>query len=313
MNTNKPLAPVVLFTYKRLDTLVQTVQCLQNNYLAQDTELFIFCDGGKNPSDDEKVSAVQQYCEKIQGFKSTTVYKSTVNKGLANSIKLGVTQILKTHGKAIVLEDDLKTTPNFLDYMNQALETYQTVPEVFSVSGYTFPLEREGLQQDIFFHPRGSSWGWATWADRWNTVNWQILETVSIADMSKAKDMGSDWVPLIRKVKAQTNDSWAIPWIVNQCLQGTFTVYPTSSKISNIGFGPEATHTQKSNHRFLTTLDDGSQRQFRMNPKVYRHPKLIRQFNHRLSYWYRAYSLLHFYGTQLWSKIANKPQTVVPQ
>ncbi|OLY94875.1 glycosyltransferase [Cnuella takakiae] len=307
------IAPVVLFTYKRLDTLIHTVQCLRNNYLASQTDLFIFCDGSKNTTDNDKVRAVQNFCDQIEGFKSVTVFKSPINKGLANSVKQGVSEILKTHGQAIVLEDDLETTPNFLDYMNQALDVYKNVPQVFSISGYTFPLERKGLKQDVFFHPRGSSWGWATWADRWNTVNWQILQTVSISDMIKARDMGSDWVPLIKKVKAQTNDSWAIPWIVNQCLQGSFTVYPTSSKISNIGFGPEATHTQKSNHRFLTTLDEGTQRKFRMEQKVTRHPGLIRQFNHRLSYWYRAYSLLHFYSTQLWSKIVSKPETVVPQ
>ncbi len=45
MNT---LAPVLLFTYKRIDTLKLTVEALVSNSLSSDSELFIFSDGPKN-------------------------------------------------------------------------------------------------------------------------------------------------------------------------------------------------------------------------------------------------------------------------
>lgn len=288
-------APVVLFTYKRLDTLQRTVAFLQKNYLAGETELYIFCDGSKSEADNEKVAAVQNFCDAITGFKKVSVHKSPSNKGLANSVKAGVSFVLEKYQQAIVLEDDLETTPNFLDFMNQALETYRQVPQVFSISGYTFPIEENRYSQDVFFHPRGQSWGWATWADRWKSVNWQVLKDIDPNAMRNSKGMGSDWVSLIRKAKDQTSDSWAIPWIVNQYKQGLYTVYPTVSKVYNIGFGPDATHTHKSQHRFATQLDDGTRRVFQMKAKVEQYPHLIKQYNKRLSYWYRAYSLIYFY------------------
>ncbi len=48
------LAPIALFVYNRIDHTKQTIQALQNNYLAKDSELFIFSDGWKDKSSNEK-------------------------------------------------------------------------------------------------------------------------------------------------------------------------------------------------------------------------------------------------------------------
>ena len=44
------LAPICLFTYNRLAEARQTVEALQKNYLAPESELFIFSDDAKNES-----------------------------------------------------------------------------------------------------------------------------------------------------------------------------------------------------------------------------------------------------------------------
>ena len=79
--------------------------------------------------------------DEIGGFKSVTIFKSKVNKGLAESIIDGVSKIIKTHGKVIVLEDDLVVSKNFLNFMNEALDYYYKHPKVFSISGYSFNLK----------------------------------------------------------------------------------------------------------------------------------------------------------------------------
>ena len=42
------LAPIILFAFVRLDTLMQTVSTLKNNFLAEESDLFIYIDGPKN-------------------------------------------------------------------------------------------------------------------------------------------------------------------------------------------------------------------------------------------------------------------------
>ena len=87
------LAPIVLFCYKRLDTLIQTVEALKNNFLAPDSELYVFCDAAKNDVDKIEVDKVRSYVNAIEGFKSLKVYEATENMGLANSIIQGVSKI----------------------------------------------------------------------------------------------------------------------------------------------------------------------------------------------------------------------------
>ena len=44
----KSLAPIILFTYTRLDHLKETVKALKKNELASESKLFVFSDGPKN-------------------------------------------------------------------------------------------------------------------------------------------------------------------------------------------------------------------------------------------------------------------------
>ena len=70
--------------------------------------------------------------------------------GLAHSIISGVSDVVKKHEKAIVLEDDLVTTSNFLDFMNQALDFYIGDDSVFSISGYSLNLKSLKNQREDF-------------------------------------------------------------------------------------------------------------------------------------------------------------------
>ena len=105
------------------------------------------------------------------------IYESPYNKGLACSIIDGVTKIVNDYEKIIVLEDDLITTPNFLNFMNQALHFYITDATIFSISGYTLNLPSlPSYSKDFYLGYRGSSWGWGTWKDRWDEVDWEIKD-----------------------------------------------------------------------------------------------------------------------------------------
>ena len=63
------LAPIVLFVYNRPDHTRQTVEALQKNELAIDSELFIYSDAAKNENAEQKVNEVRQYIKDINGFK----------------------------------------------------------------------------------------------------------------------------------------------------------------------------------------------------------------------------------------------------
>src|SRR5215217_607380 len=102
-----PLAPILLFVYKRFDTLERTVKALQKNDHANESELFIFSDGAKTEEDRTEINNIRSFLKTINGFKNVEIFESDENKGLSNSIISGVKQIINKYEKVIVLEDDL--------------------------------------------------------------------------------------------------------------------------------------------------------------------------------------------------------------
>ncbi len=61
LETKPNLAPIILFTYNRPWHTKQTVNALQKNKLASESELFIYSDSWKDDTEKEKVCEVRNY------------------------------------------------------------------------------------------------------------------------------------------------------------------------------------------------------------------------------------------------------------
>jgi hypothetical protein len=282
------LAPVVLFTYKRLDTLKQTVEALQKNYLAAESDIYIYSDAAKGVDDQEAIDDVRAYLQSINGFKSITIYESDSNKGLATSIIEGVNDILKIHGAVIVLEDDLVSSRNFLNYMNQALHFYKDEGRVFSIAGYSLPLHNYESQSDIYFTSRSSSWGWATWKDRWEVIDWEVKDYFSFKNNSLLRQnfnkMGSDMSRMLDRQMQGNINSWAIRWCYHQFKNNLYSVHPFVSKIDNVGFNSsDATNTKEKFNRYKTKLDSGEKVEFNFSDEYNLESKIVKQFTRPFS------------------------------
>lgn len=290
------LAPIVIFTYKRLDTLQHTIDTLKQCDLIDESEVIIFSDGPKGEHDFEQVATIRQYLKQLTCFKSITLHFSETNKALANSIIDGVTAVINKNGKVIVLEDDLQLSKNFLVYMNQALEKYENVADVFSISGYNIPIKLPyQYKYDVYFTPRASSWGWATWIDRWEEIDWKVSDYTDFRTNKKMvkefNNGGSDLAGMLKRQMEGKINSWAIRWCYHQFKVKKFTAYPVISKIQNIGFSDQATNSNVYN-RYKTNLDNSNKRNFIFPDKVELQPYLQNQFRKFYSIVTRAFYLI---------------------
>ena len=293
-------APIILFAYIRLDTLQKTVLALQNNYLATQSDLFVFVDGPKNEEQKQKQKPLIEFLQSVDDFKSVHIEYSEVNKGLDPSIIAGVSSVIDKYGRAIVLEDDIVTTANFLDYMNQALNTYESDEKVMSISGFGLDVYKpKEYESDVYLFGRSTSWGWATWKDRWNSIDWEIKDWAEFKSDKHAirefkKRGGSDMFSML-KTCMDGGGMWDIRFCYNMFKQNRFSIIPFSSKVENVGFNDLATHckTVKYN-RFKYTLDTSLKRKFIMPADLQLDNKIIKS---RLKY----QSLL----IRLYSKIRN--------
>ena len=242
------LAPIVLFTFHRLEHTKKNIEYLKKNTLASESDLFIFSDGPRNNNEAEKVEKVREFLESVDGFKSVKIIKSESNKGLAKSVIGGVTDVIRTYKKVIVLEDDLETSPNFLSYMNESLDLYEERKDIWSIAGYSPNIKiPDEYDKDVYLVGRASSWGWATWDDRWSLNDWDVKDYNNFKRSREKKKLfntrGTDMAPMLEDQMKGRIDSWAVRWVYNQFKNNMLSVYPTKSLVRNIGNDLSGTHT----------------------------------------------------------------------
>lgn len=259
-------APIVVFAYKRKDKLQCCLQALEKNSLAKESDLIVYSDGYKGADDKEQVEEVRDFLKLYDnnGFKTISVIESPQNKGLAGSIIGGVTEVLDKYGKVIVVEDDIVTAPDFLKYMNKALAFYEEFPEYGSISAYTYPLkELKQYTHDVYVTHKGDCWGWGTWKDRWEKVDWQVksfneyLRDKTLRMKFNALEYGLDEM-LIQQMYGKIN-SWAVRWCYHLFINQKLTVYPRESRVLNIGVdgtGEHCTATSKFNGELKNSEED---------------------------------------------------------
>ena len=309
------LAPILLFTFNRLEETKKTVESLSNNLLASESELFVFSDGPRNEIEKIKVQEVRDYLREINGFKKIEIYESEINKGLAKSVIEGVTKIVEKYGKVIVLEDDLKTTTNFLSFLNEGLKYYEDKKDIYAINGYS-PLIDETLScsDSVFYHSRAYPWGWATWKDRWdlkffNKTN--ILEKIDgdpfLLSRFK-KTNGEDAKSMLIGSLTGKNNSWYIRWIFSNYLLKKKSVFPVLSKVDNIGFNESGTHCGAIS-AYKTSLDGTENHSFDFNQTLSLHSndkRFLKYFSKTYKLRYRLSMLKSYNGMK---KVLNEFQT----
>lgn len=236
----KNISPVALFVYNRPWHTKKTIESLQANTLASEVSLYIFSDAARDITAAAEVEEVRDYIRKINSFKEIIIIEQVVNLGLADSIINGVTMLCNEYGRVIVLEDDLETSPYFLEYMNTALTEYENECSVMQIAGYMYPLNSL-VNEDSFFLPFTSSWGWATWSRAWyhfdpSASAFQNL--VSDPKLRRAFDLNGhyQYFKMLQSQLSGGTNSWAIRWYLSVFMLNGLVLYPKRSLVKNIGF-----------------------------------------------------------------------------
>lgn len=244
------LAPIVLFVYNRRDHVQKLINSLKNNSLAYESELYIFSDGYKDELDKKKVEEVRSYLHELEGqdfFRNVVVEYSEKNRGLAQSVIAGVTEIINRFGKVIVLEDDLIVSPHFLKFMNEGLDYYEKDNRIWSVSGFSRDIEYlRTIEEDMYFSCRAQSWSWATWKDRWDKTDWNVSDYSTFkTDFKKRAAFnagGDDMSSMLDRQQCGKINSWAIRFCYAQFINVAYTVQPRVTLVQNGGQDGSGTH-----------------------------------------------------------------------
>ncbi len=248
MNCLRPVAPVVLFTYNRIDHTMQTIHALSENLLAPYTDLIVYSDGPRKDSDTKKIQDVRTFLKEINGFKSVRIIEQERNRGLARSIISGISATFKSYDRVIVMEDDIVTSPLFLSFMNDALNLYEDEKKAWHISGWNYPIDTDNLPCAFFWRVM-NCWGWATWANRWCHFRKEPARLVRQWNKRRIKRFNLDgvhdfWSQVVSNFHGRM-DTWAVFWYATIFENQGLCLNPTKSYVRNIGLDGTGIHCKR--------------------------------------------------------------------
>lgn len=242
---------ICIFAFKREASLERLVTYLKENDHCDRYHLKVFCDGPRSAAEELATGRVVDYAKKINGFASVTVTASDTNMGLASSIRTGVTKTLQKHEAAIILEDDLVVSKNFLAYLKRSLLDTRHDASIVNVSAHSFrfPTWVTGEGRPLFLHKRTSSWGWAIWKEDWERIDFSRYDDKGIGFhilMACRLFLTAPDLPLMYLATIYGNtDSWAVKFVAEQQRLKVLTQFPVFAHSSNRGFDEHATHCEE--------------------------------------------------------------------
>ena len=244
------LAPILLFVYNRPLHVRRSIESLLANELAKESELYIFSDAAKDEMAQANVNEVRQFIHSIKGFKEIHYVERTENWGLARNIIDGVTTLVNQYGRVIVLEDDLIVAPYFLQFMNNALETYKDEENVCHIQACDFT--KDPILPDTFLIKWTGSWGWATWKRAWTLFNpngQELLDELIRRKLTYRFDFNGKYgyTRMLRNQIKGKNNSWAIRWNASLFLADKLSLNVGKSLIQNEGFDGSGTNCGSGN------------------------------------------------------------------
>lgn len=244
------VAPIAIFAFNRPDHLRQTLTALADNNLAAESDITIFCDGPRNVEEAVLTEAVRSVAKGAKGFRSVTVTGREQNLGCARAVMSGLVEMTARHERLIVIEDDILCSPHTLSFLNTCLEKYATASTVFSIAAWAPPLNLAAIPKeypyDIYFTPRFHCWGWASWRDRLEKVDWNVSDYGEFKRQPYLQRAfcqgGEDLSPMLVEQMEGGLDTWDIQMDYSRFKHGCVGVNPVYSYTTNIGMG-SGTHT----------------------------------------------------------------------
>lgn len=170
-------APVLIITLNRFEHLKRCVESLSLCIEAIDTELFIALDYPYKDSHWEGYNLIKSYVQNIKSFKSVTIFERPKNFGAEKNFIEAQKYIFSKFNRMIFTEDDNVFSKSFLNFINCGLNVYEIRKDIFSISGYNYPVKMPvNYIDDIYIFKGYSAWGVGFWKEKWDSLDYENTE-----------------------------------------------------------------------------------------------------------------------------------------
>lgn len=162
MNGNFDI-PVVLFLFKRSDTVLRIIKVLSE---IRPKKIYLLSDQGRNDQEKQIVDQTRNIIEKSIDWECEIIKNyAEENRGVYKNIGDGARWVFKNEKMAIFLEDDNLPEPSFFPYCKELLEKYKDNHKVLWICGTNY-LGEYSSEYSYMFTQHLLPCGWASWSDK---------------------------------------------------------------------------------------------------------------------------------------------------
>lgn len=240
--------PVAFIVFNRPQTTAKVFTAIAD---AKPPVLLVIADGPRDRmlGEQEQCIEVRKIFERINWDCQVLTNFSEINLGCKQRVSSGIDWVFEHVNEAIFLEDDCLPEPTFFRFCEEMLVRYRDDERIGMISGDNFQFGRKYWGTSYYFSRYSHIWGWATWRRAWQKYDVQMNSWPEFRDQSGldtvfCKKIDKNyWENILQAVYDQKIDTWDYQWAFTNWSENRLSIIPNVNLISNIGFGPNATHT----------------------------------------------------------------------
>jgi hypothetical protein len=255
-----------------------TAQVFDRIRKVQPPRLYIGADGPRQgiESDRSKTEQARTIATQVDWPCDVNTLFRNNNLGCKAAVSEAITWFFRNEELGIILEDDCLPHLDFFHFCETLLRHYANNDRVAVITGNNFQNGKIRGEASYYFSKYNHCWGWASWRRAWKLYQGDIAFWPDWQKSSGWRDINPDplerwyWKRIFNRVYKNKIDTWDYQWTASLWHHGGLTATPNVNLVSNIGFGPEASHTtsklsEKDSH---TTNSIGA----------LKHPKEVRRY-----------------------------------
>lgn len=243
MSLNTPIAFLI---FNRPDVTHRVFERIAS---ARPKTLLVVADGPRTAAEAEKCRQTRAVLEKIDWDCTVFTNFSDTNLGCKLRVSSGLDWVFSQVEEAIVLEDDCIPSISFFQYCETMLDYYRHDERVMVITGSNLQDGVSRTPYSYYFSKLNLVWGWASWRRAWKhydvtMASWpEFKDTGLLRTYCDGPDEEPHWTRIFDTAYNGQIDTWDFQWLYACWAHSGLTVTPDKNLISNVGFGPDATHT----------------------------------------------------------------------
>lgn len=234
--------PVLYITFARPEYASQSFAAIRK---AQPKKLYFYSNKARSDRTDEikRNEEVRSYVQQIDWDCEVKTWFRDEYVDVFTSIWGAIDWVFDNEKEAIVIEEDVVTSPAFYDYMDTLIEKYRDNRKVWILSGDNATPQYNPSGLSYFPTRFPDIYGWASWSDRWHALDREMKEWPKFRKSKAYHNYYENW--LQRKLqhiyfnqvynKRPTYNPWDFIFTYNLALNKAYCLMPFVNMVADIG------------------------------------------------------------------------------